>query len=201
MNFLTALKYANRIVELLQPHCHKIDIAGSISRCKYDPDDVEIVCLPKKILQPKDFFQEEPRVIPEFDAAIKYMMNEHISGDVNGRMMKFTVKGHVKVDMFMPEPEDYYRILAIRTGSATYSHLVLAHAWKSKGWVGTDQGLRRRDDCFEVYNKGGKSKWKVRNHQGEKPPVWQSEQELFQWLGLQWIDPRQREIKTLNTAL
>lgn len=44
-----AEQLAHRLVELLTPHCERIDVAGSIRRKKQEVGDIEIVCLPKKI--------------------------------------------------------------------------------------------------------------------------------------------------------
>lgn len=203
MKLSIAIAYANRILELLQPHCDKIDIAGSIRRQRQEVHDIEVVCIPKKKFNQTDLFGGgEWLVCPGFETAIATMMEQKIKGSLSGRYMQLVVKGQVTVDLFMPQPEDYYRILAIRTGSSSYSNLVLAHAWKRMGWVGAgEHGLRRREDCEQIIY-GDKPKYKCINTDGEKPPVWQSEQEFFTWLGLTWMDPRYREIKeAINKSL
>ncbi|MEP7375558.1 MAG: hypothetical protein ABI675_19595 [Chitinophagaceae bacterium] len=196
MTLATAISYCTRILYLLTPHSERIDVAGSIRRQKAELGDIELVCIPKKTFNQTDLFGGgEWLISPEFESAIGIMLDHVVKGNLSGRYMQFVVKGHVKVDLFMPVPEDYYRQLAIRTGSREYSNLVIAHAWKRLGWVGAgDHGLRRREDCQE-YMSGDKPKWKLVNADGELPPVWQSEEEFFQWLGLTWLDPRYREIK------
>lgn len=195
MTLPKAISYANRIMELLQPHCERIDIAGSIRRCKAEVGDIEIVCIPNKAFNQTDLFGGgEWLICPEFETAIGIMLDQVIKGNLSGRYMQMVVKGNVKLDLFMPAPADYYRQLAIRTGSSTYSNLVIAHAWKRLGWVGAgEHGLRRREDCQEVPN-GEKTKWKLINSNGELPPVWQSEEEFFGWLGISYISPVNREI-------
>ena len=47
MNLTTANRIAGQVVDLLRPHCHRIEIAGSIRRRKPEPSDIEIVVLPK----------------------------------------------------------------------------------------------------------------------------------------------------------
>ena len=97
----------------------------------------------------------------------------------------------------MPQPGDYYRIYAIRTGSAEYAHHILASAWLRKGWVGTKNGLRKKEQC----RKKGKT-WECYVTDPALPPVWRNEFELFRWLGIQCIDPMQREFNQIvNTAL
>ena len=45
-----AKKWADRIVEILAPHCDRIEIAGSIRRQKPTIGDIEVVCIPKQNL-------------------------------------------------------------------------------------------------------------------------------------------------------
>lgn len=47
MYLATAKKIADTVVELLKPHCIRIEIAGSIRREKEICGDVEIVAIPK----------------------------------------------------------------------------------------------------------------------------------------------------------
>jgi len=58
----------------------------------------------------------------------------------------------INLDLFVPQRHDYYRQYATRTGSGDYSYKVIASAWVSKGWVGTPDGLHKREDCSEYSN-------------------------------------------------
>jgi DNA polymerase/3'-5' exonuclease PolX len=201
MNLQTAIKYSTRIVEILSPHCSRIEVAGSIRRRRPDVNDIEIICESKKIFNQTDLFGGGQFLIdPGFENALPTFMSSLIKGHLDGRYMQMYLKtpgSDIKLDLFMPEPDDYYRILAIRTGSRDYSSLKIAHAWKKAGWVGTgEDGLRRIEDCIQVPNGEGK-KWKLINKNGDRPPVWQSEEEFFQWLGLKWIEPWLREMRPM----
>jgi len=99
-----------------------------------------------------------------------------------------TVPEGINIELWMPDPAEYYRHLAIRTGSADYVYQTIAKSWVKKGWVGSNFGLRRREDCAK-----GKGGWKLINPDGEKPPVWSSEQDFFNWLEIPYIEPRYRE--------
>lgn len=194
MQYLKAKRIADKIVRLLSPDCDIIHIAGSIRRKKPDVKDIEIVCLPKKIPTDTDLFggAGDYRVGADFPHTISVISAEIVKGHVNGRYMQIRLKGSsptsaIMLDLFMPQPDDYYRQLAIRTGSADYSAAVLATAWRKNGWVGTAQGLRRMDDCEK-----STSGWKIVNEKGDRPPVWKSEEEFFKWLGIEYTAPENR---------
>lgn len=162
---------AKQIVEKLKPTSSIIEIAGSIRRRKLMCGDVEIVALPKSI--------------SSFSLALYNELNTTMKRD--SRQIKFHFKG-VPVDLFLPQSHDYYRQLAIRTGSAEYSHKMIATAWVKHGWVGTEHGLRRRKEC--VQDKSGT--WFCPKIKPELPPVWMSEREFFEWLHIDYLKPEER---------
>lgn len=182
--------------ELLQPHCYNVNIAGSVRRRVAEPGDIEIICRPlREATGQASMFAEvaaEVAVVKKFADAV-HSLGEVLMGNVNGRQMKIMLPEGIKLDLFIPQDHDYYRQYAIRTGSATYAHITLAHAWTQKGWVGTDQGLRRREDCQQV----GENKYKVINPDGLKPPMWEDEPTFFAWLGVDYIDPRLRDVQSV----
>jgi DNA polymerase/3'-5' exonuclease PolX len=190
-----AKQIADRIVEVLQPLCTKIDIAGSVRREKEEVKDIEIVCLPKKIFYPTDLFGGGYyNVDTAFTTAIKAISLHIIKGNEEGRYMQVKLKGGFVMDLFMPQAHDYCRQLAIRTGNFEYSRFVIANAWLRKGWCGTNQGLRLITDCTET-----PAGWKVLKSNPELPPVWQSEKEFFTWLGIDYLEPKHRYLKqTIN---
>lgn len=51
-----ARKYADRVLELLQPHCDIINIAGSVRRETMYCKDIEAVAIPKKVFEQTDLF-------------------------------------------------------------------------------------------------------------------------------------------------
>lgn len=83
------------------------------------------------------------------------------------------VLDNVKIDLFMPLEHDYYRQLAIRTGSAEYSKKI-ASAWVKKGYVGTSKGLQL---VSKIHNE---------------IPTWKSEREFIEWLGMDYLHPTER---------
>jgi len=192
MQYSKAKKLADRLVELLTPYCDIIHIAGSIRRAKPECGDMEIVCLPKKVFVTTDLFNEQKKVDPQFTKTLYACCINIISGTTTGRHVKAILIGGMKLDLFLPQPHDYYRQLAIRTGSAEFSHLVLAGTWKQKGWVGTHDGLRKQNECVRLGDK-----WACIVKDPVLPPAWNSEEEFFQWLELPWTEPQLRDQKKL----
>lgn len=184
------------ICHYLKDYCeeNKIKIAGSVRRRKFEVKDIEIVLLPKRT-EIKDMFGEitATPVISEFKKHIENT-GKVVKGNANGRMMQIELEQKIMVDFFMPEAHDFYRMYAIRTGSSYYSHNVIAGAWLAGGWCGSDMGLRRQDDCRRYKDGAGRNKWECINKNGELPPVWQSEEEFFEWLKVRFVHPVRRDM-------
>jgi DNA polymerase/3'-5' exonuclease PolX len=196
MDFFKAEKLANRIVDIFTPNVDLIHIAGSVRRRKPDVKDIEITCIPKK--HPTDLFNTGDLVIdPGFKVGIDTIAQKIIKGKPDGRYMQIKLKGNddINLDLFMPEPDDYYRQYAIRTGSADYSAKIIAAGWVAKGWRGTDQGLRLERDCHAITNTEGKiTGWRCVSVYAERPPVWTNEEQFFEWLGVEWKQPWYRNM-------
>jgi DNA polymerase/3'-5' exonuclease PolX len=203
-----AFAIAEAVVKRIAPHCEVVNIAGSIRRQKPEVKDIEIVCVAKKVKTGNvDLFGNDNRktiVSPEYTDVIN-SLGKIIKGKTDGRMMQIELKEKIILDLFMPEPIDYWRQFAIRTGSAEYSQQVIATGWTKKGWCGTADGLRLQKECNAIQYKAGKdvkghdiykNKWVVKDEITEpvKPPVWSSEKEFFDWLGVQYLHPMYRKI-------
>lgn len=192
MELKTALPIASDLVKLLAPDCEKINIAGSCLREKNEVKDIEIVCLPKTTIM-KDMFGWDEGVLLDFNFQKKVeSLGKIIKGRAEGKYIQIELPKRINLDLFMPEENDYYRQLAIRTGSSDYSYKVIAHGWNVLGWVGTEKGLRRKEDCQKIIIGNGQYKWKIVNENGQLPPIWKSEEEFFEWIKIKWIEPRFR---------
>lgn len=189
MEINKAQKIANELVESLRPYSKIINIAGSIRREKPEVKDIEIVCAPKTVKQQTFFGDGKCYNSEDFKAAVKKIPGKINRGKSGGRNVRIDLDSGITLDLFMPQKHDYYRQFATRTGSGKYSHKVLASAWVRLGWVSTRDGLRRRTESSE-YSNG----WKCYNANPTLPPVWQSEEEFFDWLGLKWINPSDRNV-------
>lgn len=195
MNYYKAKPIADRIVELLGPHCvpGRLHIAGSIRRQKVEVKDLEIVCEAKREFVASDLFGNGVMVIvPGFIETINLIAKEIVKGKPDGRQMQIILKGPDKftLDLFLPQPEDYFRQYAIRTGNAEYAASVIANGWRNIGWCGTtNAGLRQQKFCVQR-----PSGWFCLNLESPTPTAWQSEEEFFNWIGVPFQDPRDRNL-------
>ena len=159
-----ALNIATSIVAELGPHCERIEIAGSIRRQRPTIGDIEIVCVPA----PYD-------ASPLFRSGIALVVEqwEKVRGELPCRYTQRLHPSGMKLDLFMPDPAGFGLCMAIRTGSAEWSHQVLAAAWVRAGFKSEEGVLRDRD--------------------GRAHPA-PTERELFDLIGLRWVEPVDREV-------
>lgn len=163
MTLEQGLAIAAIIEDLIGESCTRFDIAGSIRREKETPKDIEI------LITPKDRGARNKIGIILLAAGIKRR-----KGTFAGRYIQFLFMNQV-IDMFIPQEHDYFRQLAIRTGSANYSKRI-ATRWSANGYIGTAEGLKHKSLEMEA----------------EKPITWESEKDFFNWLGMKWIEPKNR---------
>lgn len=200
MNLTEAQNLAVDTCFKLQPVCRKgkINIAGSIRRRKPEVKDIEIICLPKMDVSAQDnlfgtLSEGIETISKDFIETINSLA-KIVKGKADGKMMQIKLPENIMLDLFMPDDFDYYRQLAIRTGSADYSYKVIAAGWKNIGWCGSDKGLRKMSDCVGTKKPDGKTDWKCINKNAELPPIWESEQDFFDWIKVKWIHPSKRNI-------
>lgn len=166
MDLKTAQTIALQTMELLKPHCHRIAIAGSIRRLKpNDIKDIEIVAIPK------------PYDIGLFESGIATIVNQwtKVKGNLEYGKCRYTQRilpQGVKLDLFFAETGNWGLIYAIRTGSADYSHKVLASKWVAAGYHSKDGYL----------------------HQGHTKFATLEEIDLYQRIGLPYLDPQFRNV-------
>jgi len=162
MQLHKAKKIAENILEQLKPHCERIEIAGSIRRQKPEPNDIEIVAIPK------------PYDIGLFESGIAVVVNkwQKIKGELPCKYTQRILPEGIKLDLFFATRDNWGLIFAIRTGSAEYSHKVLARRWVRFGYK-SENGILTRD--------------------GKQYPV-REEIDLFKMLNLEYTDPVDRTL-------
>lgn len=177
MKLKLAQKLADKIVLELGPYCERIDVAGSVRRKDPEPGDIEIVCL------------RRGRDLINFVETVKRWKksNGEPTGRYTQRYVQFGDLEYV-VDIFIPQRHDYIRQLVIRTGSAEFVKNKIAAKWVANGWRGTEDGLRLDLECISQ-----NSAWKCIADEPTLPPVWQTEEEFFQWLGVEYVSPEFRK--------
>ena len=160
-----ALKIALDVVEQLKPFCDRIEIAGSIRRKKKEVGDIEIVAIPR------------PYSIGLFESGIATVVNQwgKVRGELEYGKTKYTQRilpEGIKLDLFFATEENWGHILAIRTGSAEFSHLVLAKGWVRQGFKSKDGYLFREEEKYDI----------------------KEEKDLFRLIGVPYVEPENREI-------
>ncbi len=124
---------ANELKALMEPYCDRIEIAGSVRREKEIVKDIEIVLIPTKASK---LFNVLGLHLLKTIGDIRYLKN----GD---KYKQFFYRG-IKIDLFVACPDNWGYILAIRTGSAEFSHNTLATGWVKKGYKG-ENGFLTKD--------------------------------------------------------
>ena len=190
VNLAEADRIAAQIVAQLAPHCERIEIAGSIRRRKTEPNDIEVVAIPK------------PYDVGLFESGLAKVVNRWPKGEL-GPDCRYTQRlvplvaplemelaqitgsgpfkvGDVKLDLFLVTPQTWGLQLAVRTGSASFSHKVLAARWSRIGYRG-DGGVLYPEDGSDLHGAG--------------PVTFAEEEDLFRFLGVPWVPPEQREVE------
>ena len=162
MELQKALNIAEKVKSLLAPHCTRIEIAGSIRRKKADVKDIEIVAIPKAY------------DTGLFESGIATVVNkwEKVKGELPCKYTQRILPDGIKLDLFFAERGNWGLIYAIRTGSAEYSHKVLATEWVKRGY--------KSEGGYLLYN-------------GRKILVLE-EEDLFKRIGVPFVDPEFRNI-------
>ena len=173
MELTEARQIAEKLIAGLSSHCERIEIAGSIRRCKPEVHDIELIAIPK-MLPDYDLFGQQcgersllgdRRLYERFGKVVK----------AGKRFVQVNLFDGIMLDLFVVLPPAQWGVLfAIRTGPAEFSH-----------WLVTPR------------NKGGglPSGWRVEDGRvwdGQVTLDFPDELKLFEWVGLGWVEPADR---------
>ena len=164
-----ALRQAQYVVAQLQPYCDRIEVAGSIRRECPGVGDIEVVCIPK--VDMTGLFNDIPQRNADFCQAVDSW--DKINGQAAGKYMQRILPSGINLDIFTATADNWGLIFAIRTGSAIYSHNVLARRWVSLGYKSVDGELRKYNDY-------------------DNPIALPEEKDLFDLLGIHYDRPQAR---------
>ncbi|MFZ3011418.1 MAG: hypothetical protein WA060_00230 [Minisyncoccia bacterium] len=156
---------ALKVLEQLKPYCIRAEIAGSIRRKKADCGDVEIVAIPL------------PYSTGLLEDGIASVVNKwpKIKGEMEYEKTKYTQRilpEGIKLDLFFAEEGNWGSVFAIRTGSANYSHKVLANGWVRQGFKSEGGYLFRDGERYEI----------------------REEKDLFKLIGIPFVEPEYRNL-------
>jgi len=158
MKLSEAKAIADKYVEMLNPFCKRIEIAGSIRREKPEVGDIEIVCI------------RNTKYLRSFCDAVDSLRK--VKGSPIGKYTQRVLPEGIKLDLFMCNKDNWGLIYAIRTGSAEFSHEVLATGWVKAGFNSVDGRLFKN---------------------GKEVPVYE-EEDLFKLIGLTYVHPSKRNL-------
>jgi len=192
MDYPKAIKIAREVVAYLAEFCEtdeqgkpRIIIAGSLRREKPEVKDIEIVCVPRLVhaktgsmFDGVDFPDEPaPRVSAITRDALIPITGQGGLRKHGDRYSQFLLPEGIYVDLFcVLPPAQWGVILAIRTGSAEFSH-----------WLVTS---RRRGGAMpsNLHVADGA----LRNTDNSIIPT-PTEEAFFAAIGLPWMEPNKRE--------
>lgn len=160
---------ANQLVEQMAPHCKRIEVAGSIRRCRLEIGDIEIVCVPTVELYDLTDAWLSSGVIRHRDP--RCWGNRLRSFRLNVKNLEESVQ----VDLFLqPDPATWGVNMLLRTGSAEFSRKMVTKR-SQDGFM---------PDHFRVYD--------ARVWAGAKLLDTPEEQDIFALWGMDYVLPPQR---------
>ena len=178
LSFQDALAQAQNLTHILVPSCARLQIAGSIRRQCPHIGDIELVAIPH--YDPlTDIFNEVYGQQSRLDFALDRLVaaDRLIPGDKQGeRYKKFIVPPYgIQLDIFITDPDSWGVIFTQRTGSADFARWLMTPQAQGGAMPGT---MRCRDR--RLWRYGGLL-------------TTPDEQDVFQEIGVPWIEPRHRE--------
>jgi DNA polymerase/3'-5' exonuclease PolX len=156
MRLKEAKQYAEELIDLLNPACRRIKIAGGIRREKSEPHDVELVAEPLiggndwgGLTDKTNWLNKRIR-----DLFIEYPMHFiHAPPNKAGAKAPFSEKYYkflyklAPIDLFVvTPPAQWGTVFLIRTGDAEFSHAFVTRLW--------NYGLRSVDGHIEESETG-----------------------------------------------
>jgi DNA polymerase/3'-5' exonuclease PolX len=157
---------AVRVLELLKPHCIRCEIAGSIRRQKPEVKDIEIVAIPKPYNGAGLFEDGLASVVNQW---------QKVKGELQYGKCKYTQRvlpEGIKLDLFIADEKNWGNVFALRTGSADYSHKVLASQWVKQGYKSVGGYLTRNGVSYNI----------------------PEEKDLFEMLDIPYVEPQNRNL-------
>jgi DNA polymerase/3'-5' exonuclease PolX len=170
-----AKRIADKYVEILRSFCSRIEVAGSIRREKPEVKDIEIVAMLGSLVD-----------LVGFSVIVNHW--QKVKGEPIGKYTQRILPEGIKLDLFMANERNWGLIFAIRTGSAEFSHKVLARGWVRAGYKSVNGMLRQ--NCF-LQELVDKNKTQIF---GQIIDV-REEIDLFNLIGVPYIEPKLREVK------
>ena len=160
---IDALKIAREAIETLKPHCHRIEIGGSIRRELETVKDIELICIPKRITT--------LRRKTSFINAVLSLGSIEKGRDINKAKYIQIHTGKIKIDLFPVDPENFGMTYLIRTGPAEYSRRIFT--------LFNKLGYQSKDGIHKHHRTG-------------ETVTFKEEKEIFDFLNIHYVEPKRR---------
>lgn len=142
MNYNEARKIAVKYYHLFEPHCLRVNVAGSILRKKPEVKDIELVVLPKTQVNDRDLFAPVTRC----EKFIKFVDSfPRVKGNGAGKYAQLILPEGINLDLFIANEQNYGVIQVIRIGSADFSKW-LVNEIKKNGFHCAEGHLYKGDE-------------------------------------------------------
>jgi DNA polymerase (family 10) len=193
-----AERYARKLVEWLEPYCERIRVAGSIRRRRPVCNDVDIVCIPKSTERRdllgevigrtnhcweflRAYVRDNARRVSQLEVSPRFISG----GDAEGKQVIIDLP-KCQLDLWFATPATWGTRLLCRTGSKEHNIWLCERAnarglhWNPyEGLTRAPEGLARQGGAV----------------------VCNTEEEIYEALGLQWIQPENRELGWLRKEI
>ena len=170
MKLEKAREIARTLKGLLESSCERIEIAGSIRRCKPEVGDIELLCIPKFVDGVDVLGRELSNMVFLGILALRLSKQGRRTYGPKNKLMVHVESG-IGVDVFSTTEECWPVALVVRTGGKQ-TNIRISMAAQEKGYQ------------FRTYSSG------FTTPQGEI--VCRSEREVFEAVGLPWQEPWER---------
>jgi len=170
MELEKAKAIAEELKGLLEPSCHRIEIAGSIRRQKSDVGDIELLCIPRYVDGVDQLDREIGTLVVQRVLGLRLNKRGSRTYGPKNKLMVHLPSG-LGVDIFNTDEECWPVSLVVRTGGETTNKRIAMAAIR-KGWH-----LKAYGSGFSTPN-------------GDI--VCQSERDVFELVGLPYLEPWER---------
>lgn len=176
-----ARRYAERIVEWIGPYCERLEIAGSIRRQRPTCGDVDIVCIPK-VRQAVDLLGQE---VERANLCQGFLQTYARESQGKARIVQAGVKQLIvelpkcQLDLWFASESTFGTRLLSRTGSREHNIWLCQQCVEAGLHWDPYEGLEREGVLIEA----------------------STEEEMYRALGLEYIEPADREAEWLRRHL
>jgi len=187
-----AKSLSGKILDFIKPFVERAEIAGSIRRARPHCNDIDIVCIPKRV-ENRDLLGDVVasrnllwEMLKEKTSAPLPSIFWESGGEVEGKQCVLWLhRAQMQLDLWFATPETFATRLLCRTGSMQHNIWLASRAkrlgWKWNPYEGILKGGQwRKVGDAEVYDGG---------HLNSA----ETEHELYALLELPFIEPKNRE--------